>query len=100
MHARDINVWRVWILDKTIARWVLYLKVKRQITTFSQLGKSSNKLVNLCSNLRVVSASLLLELTYALNSSEKKTFDCLDATLLRLRRDLEVELWDLDCRKF
>ena len=68
MDAADVNIWRVWILDKTIARRIIHLKVEGEIAAFSHSFKLADELVDLGSNLRVELATIFLELFDSLNS--------------------------------
>ena len=100
MDAVDIWIWRVWVLDKTIAGWVNHLKVEREVATLAQSLHLLDKLVNLSSDLWVVLSALLLHLADALNSGEEVPLDRLDGAFLGLRRDLEVKLGNADSSEF
>ena len=78
MDAGDINIWRVWILDKTVARRIVHLEVEGEVAALHQRLHLLNKFINLSSDLWVELAAFLLHLADAFNSGHDITFDCLD----------------------
>jgi len=72
--AGDIGVWRVWILDKAISRWVNDLKVERVVAALAKRRQLLNELVNLLRDLWVKLAALLLQISDAFDCGEKVAF--------------------------
>lgn len=96
IHAGDIWLWRVWVLDKAIARWVSQLKVKWEIAALTKRFQLLEEFVDLCGNLRIILATLVLHLRDSFNRSEEITLHGLDGSLLSLCWNLKVKLWDSD----
>ena len=97
MDAGDVRVWRVWILDKAVARRVNHFEVEGKVAPFSQGLQPHDKLVDLLGNLRIVLAALRLQFTNAFNGCQQETLHSLNGALLCLWWDLEVELRNSDC---
>ena len=100
MDAANVYIWRVWVLDKAIARWVDNLEVEREIATFTKCLQPLNELIELFSHLWIELASLFLHLGDALDRRKQEPLNCLNRAFLGLRRDLEIKLWDANCREF
>ena len=100
MDAANIWIWRVWVLNKAIARWINDLEIEGEIAAFSQRLQPFNELIKLFSDLRVEFATFLLHLRDSFDRRQQEPLDRLDGAFLGLRWDLKIELGDSNRREF
>ena len=96
IDARNVGVWRVWVLNKAISRRVDQLEVEGEVAALSQCRQLGNEHINLLRSCWVEFAALILQLLNTLDCGQQEALDCLDGALLGLRRNLEVKLRNLD----